>query len=90
MNARQMAALLPRLHDQASVIRSTATVSGLSVGPVGRRAPVVGREDDGLRDKRLGPTPSRITVVPLGVGLYKPPGKPMQRVRTQIEIDLVT
>ena len=56
---RQAAALFPRPHDQASVIRSTATVPGLSAGPASQRAPVVGGEDGGLRDRRLGPAPNR-------------------------------
>ena len=63
---RQAAALFPRPHDQARVIRSTATVPDLSAGPASWRAPAVDGEDGGLRDRRLGPAPSRITIVPPG------------------------
>ena len=64
--AHQTAALLPCPRDQASVIRSTATIRGLPAGPASWRALVVGGEDGGLRDRRLGPAPSRITIVSLG------------------------
>ena len=64
-------------------------MSSLSAGPTNWRAPEAGRKDGGLRDRRLGHAPSRITIVPPGVGLYKPPGAPMQRVRTLIELDQI-
>src|SRR3954469_7023093 len=78
--ARRTAALLPRPRDQDDVIRSAATVTRSAGGAHQRRAPGVGGEDGHLRDRQLGPAPSRITIVPRGVGLYKPPGTPMQRV----------
>ena len=39
---------------------------GLSAGPASRRAPEAGGDDGGLRDRWLGPVPSRITIVPPG------------------------
>ena len=61
---------------------------GLSAGPTSRWALEAGGKDGGMRDRRLGSTPSQITIVPPGVGLYKPPGTPMQRVRPLIELDM--
>ena len=60
---------------------------GLSAGPTSRWAPEAGRKDSGMRDRRLGATPSQITIVPPGVGLYKPPGTPMQRVGIHLALD---
>src|SRR3954463_12220049 len=64
--ARQAAALLPRPHDPANVIRGAATVTRSVGGAHQRRAPRVGGEDGGLRDRRRGPAPSQITIVPPG------------------------
>ena len=98
--ARQAAGLLPRPHNRACVIRSTATViSSRQDPPVAdaayqlRSRPVGGTHQSAgpsswRRSRRLealtaGPAPSQITIVPLGVGLYKPPRAPMQRVGSQ-------
>ena len=35
------------------------------------------------------PRPAGLPLYPRGVGLYKPPGAPIQRVRTLIEIDQI-
>ena len=92
MIARQAAGLLPRLHDQARVIRSTATVISSRQDPPAadaacrlRTRPVGGpqqpaekpvtRDTDGR-----GQHPARLPLYPWGVGLYKPPRAPMQRV----------
>ena len=93
MIARQAAGLLPGLHDESRVIRSGATVissrqdppaadaacrlrTELVDGPQESADKTVARETDGWA--RVQPDYHYT----LGVGLYKPPRAPMQRVGT--------
>ena len=106
MIARQAAGLLPRPHDQARVIRSTATVISsrqdppaadvayqLRIEPVGRAHQVAGPSSRRRRRRpeklMAGPAPSQITIVPLGVGLYKPPKGTHAKGWNQLALDQI-